>query len=142
MKISSILTLMSLIFLTGCGADGPPFSGFIKPEKGKGVLYVYRPSSFFGAGVSYDVKNKTDDNVVGYLRNGGFIKQQMNPGEKTIWAQPSLIKTTEKITIKEGEISCIKGEVGIGILIARPILNKIDLNKCKAEIKETVESIE
>lgn len=135
-----IILIMSLIFLTGCGADGLPFSGFVKPEKGKGVLYVYRPSSF--GGVSYDVKNKTDNNVVGYLRNGGFIKQQMNPGEKTIWAQPSLIKATEKIIIKEGEVSCIKGEVGFGVLIGRPILNKIDLNTCKVEIKDTVESIE
>ena len=139
---TGILGLSLVIGLTGCGAKGKQFSGFKTPEKGKGIVYVYRPSSFIGGGVYYEVKNKNNnDEVIGTLRNGGFISKQMLPGQKVLWAKTEST-TTVPVTVKANEIVCVKGPVGMGFLVGRPDLKNIDKQTCKLEIKETQESIE
>lgn len=139
---TGIVGALLVVGLTGCGASGKQFSGFKTPEKGKGMVYIYRPSGFVGAGVYYDVKNETDnDHVIGTLRNGGFISQEMTPGKKVLWAKTEA-RHSIPVNVKENEIVCVKGGVGFGILIGRPELINVSKSICELEIKDTKESID
>lgn len=51
--------------------------------------------------------------------------------------QKTEAKSSVTLDLKEGDIQCVKGGVGIGLLIGRPILEIVDLNICKNEILET-----
>jgi len=104
-------------------------------------LFVYRPSKFVGGGVSYDVKDESNnDAVVGNLTNSAFIKQQMTPGTKNIWAKTTIFKSETNVDIKDGEVSCIRGTVTPGLLIGNPQLETVDLKTCELEIKDTTET--
>ncbi len=137
---TGIIGLTLTLGFTGCGAKGKQFSGFKTPEKGKGMVYVYRPSSFVGSAIYYDIKNKNNnDEVIGTLRNGGFISKQMLPGKKTLWAKTESEAMVE-VVVKENEILCVKGGVNMGFLMGRPALKNVDKSTCEVEIKETNES--
>ncbi len=137
---TGIIGATLVIGFTGCGAKGKQFSGFKTPEKGKGMVYVYRPSSFIGGGVYYDVKNQNNnDEVIGTLRNGGFISKEMTPGKKTLWAKTEATSTVP-VEVKANEIVCVKGGVGFGFLAGRPDLKNVDKSTCELEIKDTQES--
>lgn len=142
MKNKSLLLISSMVctvIFSGCGAKGQQFTQFNQPKLDKGMLYVYRPSSFLGGGVFYDVHNTNQQNndlVIGELRNGGYIEAEVSVGENEIWGQTEA-KSSVTIDIKKGETYCVKGGVGIGLLVGRPHLSIVDLNTCKAEILET-----
>ena len=137
-----IVGAILIVGFSGCSAKGKQFSGFKTPEKGKGMVYVYRPSGFIGGGVYYDVKNQTNnDNIIGTLRNGGFIYKEMTPGKKILWAKTEA-KHEVPVNVKENEIACIKGGVGFGIIVGRPELINVDKSICEVEIKETHASID
>lgn len=138
--IKSLLLILPIIIFTGCGAKGKQFSGFSVPSKGKGMVYIYRPSSFLGAGVYYDVKNENNNNeIIGTLRNGGYISKELTPGQKVIWAKT---ESTSKVMVNviENDFVCVKGSVGIGFVVGRPKLQNVDKSICEAEIKDTQES--
>jgi len=139
---TGIIGVTLALGFTGCGAKGKQFTGFKTPTEGKGMVYVYRPSSFIGGGVYYDVKNKNnDDEVIGTLRNGGFISKEMTPGKKILWAKTEATSTVA-VDVKENDIVCIQGTVNMGLLVGRPDLKNVDKAVCEIEIKDTQESIE
>ncbi|MCD4757821.1 MAG: DUF2846 domain-containing protein [Arcobacteraceae bacterium] len=139
---TGIIGVTLALGFTGCGAKGKQFMGFKTPTEGKGMVYVYRPSSFIGGGVYYDVKNKNnDDEVIGTLRNGGFISKEMTPGKKILWAKTEATSTVA-VYVKENDIVCIQGTVNMGLLVGRPDLKNVDKAVCEIEIKDTQESIE
>jgi hypothetical protein len=127
------------IVFTGCGAKGEQFKSFKTPAENKSMLYVYRPSSFVGGGVYYDVHATTSssDEIIGTLKNGGFIEKEMTPAENIeIWAKTES-KSSVNLNIKTNEIYCVKGEVGMGLIVGRPYLSIIDKTICEKEIIET-----
>lgn len=134
-----IIGVFTLLLLTGCGAKGPKFVGIEKPQKNQALVYIYRPSSFVGGGVSYDIhaqKSDTNDNVVGHLSNGGYLKYITEPTEIEFWAKTEA-KSSVTLDVEAAKLYCIKGEVGIGFLVGRPHLTIVDNNLCLEEIKST-----
>lgn len=143
MQISKIIALSGLVgsvlLFTGCGAKGPKFTEFSKPKPNQGLVYVYRPSSFVGGGVYYDIhvtNPSTPDFIAGELTNGAYLEIDVPKGENEIWGKTEA-KSSVTLDVKEGDIQCVKGGVGIGFLLGRPILEIVDLNTCKNEILET-----
>ncbi|QCD53442.1 hypothetical protein [Campylobacter sp. RM16192] len=140
-KVFQVCLLITVVFsISGCGAKGAKFSVFEKPKENKALLYVYRPSAFTGGGVFYDVKATIPSSptiVLGELRNGGYIKADLEANEEIeIWAKTES-KSSVTIETKANETYCVKGEVGIGFFIGRPHLKQVDLEKCKKEIINT-----
>ena len=139
---STIVTLLGVVIaltLTGCGATGPKFTAIEIPQKNQSLVYVYRPSSFMGAAMSYDihVKDKDDsDKVIGSLSNGGYIKYITKPEKVEFWAKT---ESTSSVTLdmKANTMYCIKGEINMGFIVGRPHLTIIDNKICKEELKET-----
>lgn len=139
-KITGAIALLgAIVFFTGCGAKGEQFSEFAKPKENQGLVYVYRPNSFVGGGVYYDihVTNPTNpDFIAGELVNGGYVEIDVPAGENEIWGKTEA-KSAVTLDIKNGDIHCVKGGVGVGFLVGRPNLEIVDMNRCKAEITET-----
>ena len=78
-----IFILLSIIFLTSCAASGPKFteSTFIKNPK-QTEIYVFRLEKFAASGSCYEIG--LNDNAIGVLANGGFIRKEVTPGENVL----------------------------------------------------------
>ncbi len=138
--IIGALSISTLLLFSGCGAVGPKFVKFQKPQEKGGILYVYRERSlFFGAGLTYDIhitNSETLDFRAGHLANGGYIETYLPTGESEIWAKTEAIDSVT-IDAKNGEVYCVKGGLGLGVGIARPSLEIVDMTKCQLEIVKT-----
>lgn len=139
-----VATIGATFVFTGCGAKGEKFGSFKLPTENKSMLYVYRPSSFVGGGVYYDINvNENNKNeIIGTLRNGGFIEKEITPTENLeVWAKTES-KASVSLDIKPNETYCVKGGVGVGFLVGRPNLEIVDKGLCEKEIKDTQKSSE
>lgn len=139
-----VATLGATFVFTGCGAKGEKFGNFKMPSENKSMLYVYRPSSFVGGGVYYDIhaNDNNKDEVIGTLRNGGFIEKEIAPTENVeIWAKTES-KASVSLDMKPNETYCVKGGVGIGFLVGRPNLEIVDRALCEKEIIDTQRSFD
>ncbi len=137
-------SISATFVFTGCGAKGEKFGSFKLPSENKSMLYVYRPSSFVGAGISYDIhtNGNNKDEILGTLRNGGFIEKEIIPTERIeIWAKTES-KASVSLDIKPNETYCVKGGVEMGLLVGRPNLGIIDKTLCEKEMIDTQRSIE
>lgn len=99
----------------------------------KALVYIYRPSSFIGGGVYYDVK--ANGKVATTLYNGGYYPYVAEPGEIEFSAKT---EATASVTIdaKSGQTHYIKGGVGVGFVVGRPRLRVVTANIAEQEIKE------
>jgi len=139
MYLQVLIGAFALLLLTGCGAKGPKFVGIEKPQKNQGLVYIYRPSSLMGAAVSYDMhakKSATNDQFIGNLSNGAYIKYITEPNEIEFWGKTES-RSSVTLDIEANKMYCIKGEVGIGFFIGRPHLTIVDNKLCLKEIKST-----
>ena len=135
----SIGGMLLMLGLSGCTGNGPQFTAPQKAGNGKGMLYVYRPSSFIGGGVHYDVK--VDNRVIGSMDNGEYMLRALSPGKKVVSAKTEATATLP-VTIRKGKMTCVKAGVGIGFFIGRPTLKLVDNTTCLKEIKGTVKSVD
>jgi hypothetical protein len=96
-----ILILLSIILLSGCAAGGPKFteSKFTKNPK-KTEVFVFRLDKFVDGGSCYEIG--INDNSIGALANGGFIRKEVAPGNHVI-AVPMLNKTHLKVNFEGKE---------------------------------------
>ena len=132
--MKKIATALCALMLAGCAATGDQFSGFARPQKGNGSVYVYRPDAFFGSARSFVIK--ADDEIIGILRNGGYLHKELPVGTHFITSTTELTRT-EKINIQESQPTCISFSVGAGSIGPVPLLKPIDTETCLFEIKKT-----
>jgi hypothetical protein len=140
-KSISLATLgaITILALTGCGARGPKFRTIEIPQKNQSLVYIYRPSSFMGAAMSYDIHVKNangSDKVIGSLSNGGYLKYITKPEKVELWAKTE-DKSSVTLDMKAGTMYCVKGELGMGIIVGRPNLTIIGNKLCQKELKDT-----
>jgi len=108
------------------------------PSPGKGMLYVYRPSAFYGGGVFYDLHDSAQgDKVLGTITSGSVIAAELEPGSREIWAKTEA-KVSVPVTIEAGKTQCVKAGVGMGLLVGRPTLEKAALDQCRKEVSKIV----
>ena len=123
--------LLPLLLITGCASLGPVYSKADKIPDNSGLVYFYRPSSFYGFAASYDIKN--DDTVITTLYNGGYYPYFSTPGEKEFWAKTES-KSSITLDVKIGQTYYVKGEVGVGFLVGRPHLMVVTPEIAEKEI--------
>lgn len=134
-----VFSASAVVFLSGCGASGQQFTQFATPKSDKALVYVYRPSSFVGGGVYYDIhvtNTSTSDSIAGKLVNGSYLQIDLPAGENELWGKTES-KSSVTLDAKKGETYCVKGGVGIGFIVGRPNLDIVDMTTCKIEIAET-----
>lgn len=127
------LICLSAFLLTGCASLGPKFSAVEEIKEDKGLIYIYRPNSFCGAGVSYDVK--VGEEPITTLYNGGYFPYFSNTGEVEFWAKTES-KSAVTLDVNKGETYYIKGTVGVGFFVGRPHLIVVEPNIAEEEISK------
>ncbi|MDO4640919.1 MAG: DUF2846 domain-containing protein [Neisseria sp.] len=136
MKNVFLVGLASLL-LAACGATGTKFSSMTEPAEGQSKLYVYRTSAFKGNGVHYNVY--ANDKLIGNIRSGGYLSTELAPGDYEIWGKTE-VRRSVKVPLRPNEIQCVKASVGFGFFVGHPKFELVPLDKCKAEITQTVAS--
>lgn len=133
MKGITVALLMGLLLVGGCATLGPVYQRVATIPEGTGLVYIYRPSSFVGGGVAYDVK--VGETVVTTLHNGGYYPYFVKPGEVEFWAKTES-RSAVTLDVKAGEVYYVKGTVGVGFFIGRPHLMVIPPATAENEIAE------
>ncbi len=138
------IALISLLMLGGCATrqaiPEAASNGELKPPSpGKARIYVYRPPEFVGGGLFYDIHDGAqNDKVLGTIVSASVVSAEVDPGVHDIWAKTEA-RVDQNLTVKAGEIQCIRAGAGMGIMIGRPTLQRVDLPTCRRDIKEIVE---
>lgn len=109
-----------VLLLSSCATLGPVYQKTDKLPDNTGLVYLYRPSSFIGGGVAYDIKTG-DNNVITTLHNGGYFPYFSNPGEVEFWAKTES-RSSVTLDVKQGQVYYVKGTVGVGFFVGRPHL--------------------
>lgn len=138
-KATLLLGAFVAVMLSGCGAKGELFNKFENPSQGNAMVYVYRPDKFAGGGVSYNAfaNDGTEDKLIGDIKNGGYANAEVPANKEVeIWAKTES-KASVTIDTQNGEIYCVRAGIGIGFLVGRPKLEKVDMQTCEAEIVNT-----
>ena len=137
--LGMVVSIGAVVLLSGCGASGQQFSQFSTPKPDRAQVYVYRPESFVGGGVYYDIhvtNPMNADLIVGELVNGSYMEFDVPSGESEVWGKTEA-KSSVTLDVKTGETYCVRGGVGIGFLVGRPNLEIVDMATCKSEIVGT-----
>lgn len=127
------LFLWLTIMHSGCASLGPVYEEVEVVPPNKGLVYIYRPSSFIGGGVSYDVK--VGEDPIATLYNGGYYPYFSEPGEVEFWARTES-KSAVTLDVEVGKNYFVKGTVGVGLLVGRPHLTIVSDEIGLAEIAE------
>lgn len=72
------LTLVAIVFLTGCAATGPKFTSLESAGSNTSVVYIYRVSSFAGGGSYPKLTIDGADDLM--LKNGGYVRRVLPAG--------------------------------------------------------------
>ncbi|WP_345985870.1 hypothetical protein WCX49_01765 [Sulfurimonas sp. HSL-1656] len=135
------LSFSTLFVFSGCAGKGEVFTAFKEPVNDNGLLYIYRPDRFTGMVVSYDVKDKHTQEVIGTLRNSSFISKSLPAGRYTLITPSDELD----ITIEKNRITCLTSYIDmvhdLGIGFATHVLKPVPIIQCRDEIKQTNESL-
>ena len=112
------LLVFGAILMTSC-ATGPSFKKVETIPDGVGLVYIYRPMSPVGAGVSYEVR--ADGVSLVTILSGEYFVHYAQPGEVEFSART---ESTSAITIdiKAGHTYYLKCTLSVGITVGRPQL--------------------
>lgn len=84
MKIMLITLLSAVLLMTGCAASGPVFTPAEKLDPNQSFVYIYRPDSLIGCGVTPHIY--IDEVKKGPLKNNGYLVCSAEPGKRMIEA--------------------------------------------------------
>ena len=143
-RLLLIICTSSAVGLTGCASlpsrdamksEVENFNLPRKPEQGKGLVYVVRPSGVGGL-IRFNVfiDDQKPESEVGFTRGSQYIYFNVEPGERKIqskaenWAEWVL-------NVKPGDIFFIQQEPSMGIIMARNTIFAIDDIQGKYHVK-------
>ena len=129
----ALLLAMVLAAVSGCVSLGPPFQPVASVPAGKALVYIYRPPSFVGSAVSYEVNAGQLPIVT--LYNGGYFPYFTKPGRIDFWAKTEATSFCI-LELEAGQIYYLKGKVQMGILVGRPDLQQVHSAMGQIEIMD------
>jgi len=119
--------------LSGCGASGPMFKPVAPLPTDKGVVYIYRESSFVGGGVFGTVT--ADKTPITKIRNGGYYPYISKPG--TVHFEVSTEATNEAdVVVEAGKEKYLKTSVGMGFFVGHLKFSEVSQDIGRKEISE------
>jgi hypothetical protein len=81
-RLWKVSSLFFLGLLSSCTITGPKFTPLESADANRGVIYIYRPSTYVMALMSALIS--VDGKQVAVLRNGGYVAVPVDAGEHTI----------------------------------------------------------
>ena len=139
-----------VILLAGCVAQGPKYqSAGVTPERGEGVIYVYRPKGNWVVRGENPYIQIGDDGL-GALRSGGFLSKAVPAGEYKVIVRQSLLlmpvwSDSVEVTVADGGSAYVKVDqrytqfgADSGVSARQQIfIQEVDSLTGQAEIAET-----
>jgi hypothetical protein len=150
MRVQWIPALLATVLASGCVAQGPKYqSAAIDPERGQGVIYVYRPKgNWVVRGENPYVEIGGDG--LGQLRSGGFLSKVVPAGEYKVVVHQSLLmmpvwSDSVEVTVADGGSAYVKVDqrytqfgTDSGVSARQQIfIEEVDSLTGQAEIAET-----
>ena len=147
MQIKKILTLLAcaaVVALTGCASLPSPekmkeetatFQLPKKPDDGKALVYVVRPSSM-GALIRFNVfvDDQEAASEMGYTRGSQYVYFHVTPGDHKIYSKAENWAEAN-ISVKAGDIVFIEQDPAMGVIMARNSIARIDELPGKYHVK-------
>ena len=135
-RLGLMLAISGVSLLSaGCATLGSTYTPDNSAPKDKATVYVYRPSGFAGAAISYTVAANGVD--VSSLPSGGYFVYYAKPGENEFSAKTEA-STSVTVDAKAGQTYYVKGTVGMGVFVGHPHLLQVtsdvgsqEIVKCK-----------
>lgn len=142
--VATWVAVAALSVLTGCASLPSPdamrtaIAGYELPklpEPGKAIVYMVRPSGLGGL-VRFNVfvDDQEAASEMGFTRSSQYIWFNLTPGSHKIYSKAENWAET-LVDVKAGDIIFIEQEPGMGIIMARNSLNKIDDTAGKYHVK-------
>ncbi len=105
------------------------------PDPGKAIVYVVRPSALGGL-IRFNVfvDDQEAESEMGYTRSSQYIYFSVTPGEHKIFSKAENWAETA-VSAKAGDIIFIQQEPGIGVIMARNSLFKLEDYQGKYHVK-------
>ena len=126
------VSLIALI-ISGCSASGPLFKSVNPIPANKGVVYIYRQSSFVGGGVFGTVTaNKTPFTKI---KNGGYYPYIANAGLVNFEVTTEAANDADVI-VEVGKEKYLKTTVGMGFVAVHLKFTEVSPEIGKSEISE------
>ncbi len=140
----ALLAICSIAGLSGCATPPTPdamkqavatFELPKKPEDGKALVYVVRPSGLGGL-VRFNVfvDDQQAASEVGYTRGSQYIYFSVTPGNHKIYSKAENWADAD-ISVQAGDIVYIKQEPSMGFIMARNTITKIADYEGKYDVK-------
>jgi hypothetical protein len=142
--VATWLAVAALAALTGCASLPSPEAMRTEvanytlpklPEPGKAIVYMVRPSGLGGL-VRFNVflDDQEAPSEMGHTRSSEYIWFNLTPGTHKIYSKAENWAETV-VDAKAGDIIFIEQEPGMGFIMARNSLNKIDEVAGKYHVK-------
>lgn len=110
-NLRALISIIILLFASGCASTGAIFPGHIAPKEGKAVVYLYRPSTLVN---SAQVPNiYVNGKRYRKLLVGGYQRHELPPGEHLIVADGNAFQWAMGprrvyVNLKENEVAYIQ----------------------------------
>ena len=127
-----IASTLGFVSCAGGGTYAETKANLPKIEKGKGRVFVYRPSSL-GFGVRPKVK--IDDKVVGVSQGQGFLYSDQTPGTHVVSTSTEW-KRKATVNVVEGQPTFVKCSVYPGVVLAQIAPKQVERSVGEAEIQK------
>ena len=142
---AAVATALALLIFTGCASLPSPdamkaevatFQVPKLPDAGKAMVYVVRPS-LAGGLVRFNVflDDQEANSEMGYTRAAQYIYFSVAPGDHKIYSKAENWDET-LVSVKAGDVIFIQQELGIGIIMARNKLLRLEEIPGKYHVKK------
>lgn len=89
MRVAQFLLILSALFITGCAANGPPFSRMENSDPNKALIYIYRCSGASDFDRVLDVY--IDEEPRGRLLYNGYLAYALDPGKRVLTVKNNVL---------------------------------------------------
>ncbi len=124
-----------IVLLTGGCASVPTQDTKVYPEPrdDKGLVYFFREGKFAGSAISYKIRS--DEKIIGAIKNGSYFFYWAEPGTHTFTAKTEA-KVSRTLEIEGGETYYIKCGVEMGVFAGRPSMTIVNEQEGKSLLPE------
>ena len=104
-----------------------------KPREDKGLIYFYRPSSYFGAMLGFRIYD--NGKRIGSLQSGSYFFYWAEPGEH-LFSTETESRTTRLINVEGGKVYYVMCKVEMGIFVAAPSFTIVSAGEGESGVRQ------